>query len=77
MLPAPRFLTLLWSIVVAVVIVTAFAMVPGSLDVFRTPKDIALLTLSLVLITVGATGALLSDDLGRLLLGPASPPSPQ
>lgn len=68
MLQAPRFLTLLWSIVVATVVATAFAMVPGSLDVFRTPKDVVFLTLSLVLLAVGATGALLSDDLGRILL---------
>lgn len=63
-----RFLAVLWCIVVATVVATAFVMEPGSLDVFRTPKDIALLTLSLVLLAVGAAGGLLSDEAGRSLL---------
>jgi O-antigen ligase len=63
---ASRFLALLWALVVVTIIVTATAMVPGSLDVFRTPKDIALFVLCLSLVGVGLAGALLSDDIARL-----------
>jgi O-antigen ligase len=62
-----RFLTLLWCLVVATVIVTPLAMAPGSYDVFRTPKDIAFLTLALLLIACAAAGALLSDSIARTL----------
>jgi O-antigen ligase len=73
--PAPRrFLTLLWSIVAATVLVTAFAMEPGSIDVFRTPKDVALLICCLVILVVGAAGALLSDDVARAFRRLQTPP---
>lgn len=56
----------MWSLVVAMVFVTAFAMRADSYDVFRTPKDVALLTISLLLITLGTAGALLSEDVAAL-----------
>lgn len=62
-----RFLTLLWCIVVATAVSAPLAMVPGSFDVFRTPKDVVFLALALVLIAAGAAGALLSDEIGRAL----------
>jgi O-antigen ligase len=65
--PTRRFLTLLWCLVVAMVIGTPLVIVPGSFDVFRTPKDVLFLTLSLLLIAAGAVGALLSDEIGRIL----------
>src|SRR5688572_21437542 len=65
--PTRRFLTLLWCLVVATAVSVPLAMVPGSFDVFRTPKDVVFLTLSLLLIAVGAAGALLSDEIGRAL----------
>lgn len=58
---------LLSCLVAATVVATPLAMDGGSFDVFRTPKDIVFLTLSLLLIAIGAAGALLSDDFGRLL----------
>jgi O-antigen ligase len=67
-----RFLTLLWCLVVATAVSAPLAMVPGSFDVFRTPKDVVFLTLSLLLIAAGAAGALLSDEIGRALR-PRSP----
>jgi O-antigen ligase len=71
--PASRFLAILSALVVVTVVATATAMVPGSLDVFRTPKDIALFILCLLLLGVGMAGALLSDDVARLfdVRGPA------
>jgi len=71
--PTRIFLTLLWCLVVATAIGAPLAMVPGSFDVFRTPKDVVFLTLSLLLIAAGAAGALLSDEIGRILQprGPA------
>jgi O-antigen ligase len=71
--PTRIFLTLLWCLVVATAIAAPLAMVPGSFDVFRTPKDVVFLTLSLLLIAAGAAGALLSDEIGRILQprGPA------
>lgn len=68
------FLTVLSTIVAAIVIATSTAMEPGSLDVFRMPKDAALLSLSLLLITVGGAGALLSDDVARLYRRLRTPP---
>jgi hypothetical protein len=62
-----RFLTLLWCLVAATAISAPLAMVPGSFDVFRTPKDVVFLTLSLLLISLGAAGALLSDEIGGAL----------
>jgi len=64
---ARRFEALLWSLVAATVLLTPLAMVPGSFDVFRTPKDIVFLTLSLLLIGAATIGALLSDELAQLL----------
>ncbi len=71
--PARSFLTLLWCLVVAAAVGAPLAMVPGSFDVFRTPKDVVFLTLSLLLIAAGAAGALLSDEIARILQprGPA------
>ncbi len=65
--PTRRVLNLLWCLVVATTIATPLAMAPGSFDVFRTPKDIVFLTLSLLLIAVGVAGALLSDEIGRII----------
>jgi O-antigen ligase len=62
-----RFLSLLWLLVVAIAVASPLAMHPGTFDVFRTPKDIVFLTLSLLLLAAGAAGALLSDDVGRIL----------
>jgi O-antigen ligase len=62
-----RFLTLLWVLVAAIVLVTPLAMVPGSFDVFRLPKDVALFTLSLLLLAMGIAGALMSDEIARTL----------
>lgn len=56
----------MWSLVVAMVFVTPFAMQADSYDVFRTPKDVALLTISLLLITVGTAGSLLSENVAAL-----------
>lgn len=56
----------MWSAVAAMVFLTAFAMQPESHDAFRTPKDVALLTISLLLITIGTAGALLSDGVAQL-----------
>lgn len=58
---------LLWSLVVLTCIATAAAMEPGSADVFRTPKDVALLITCLAILTAGAVGALLSDPIAGLL----------
>jgi O-antigen ligase len=71
--PTRVFLTLLWCLVVATAIAAPMAMAPGSFDVFRTPKDVVFLTLSLLLLGAGAAGALLSDEIGRILQprGPA------
>jgi O-antigen ligase len=71
--PTRIFLTLLWCLVVATAVAAPLAMVPGSFDVFRTPKDVVFLTLSLLLLAVGAAGALVSDEIGRTLQprGPA------
>lgn len=71
--PTRSFLTLLWCLVGLTAVATPLAMVPGSFDVFRTPKDVVFLTLSLLLIAAGAAGALLSDEIGRILRprGPA------
>lgn len=65
--PTRSLLTLLWCLVVATAAGTPLLMVPGSFDVFRTPKDVAFLTLSLLLIAAGTAGALLSDDIARVL----------
>ncbi|HYC60587.1 MAG TPA: O-antigen ligase family protein [Thermoanaerobaculia bacterium] len=62
-----RFLTVLWVLVVAILLVTPLVMVPYSFDVFRTPKDAVFVSLSLLLIAALAGGALLSDDAARLL----------
>ena len=71
--PTRIFLTMLWCLIVVTAIASPLAMVPGSFDVFRTPKDVVFLTLSLLLIAAGAAGALLSDEIGRVLQprGPA------
>jgi O-antigen ligase len=71
--PTRIVLALLWCLVVATAVATPLAMVPGSFDVFRTPKDAVFLTLSLLLIAAGAAGALLSDEIARVLQprGPA------
>lgn len=61
-----RFLTVLWTLVAATLLITAVAMEPGSMDVFRTPKDVALLVCGLAIITACAAGALLSDDVAAL-----------
>ncbi len=61
-----RFLMLLWSLVAATALATAVAMSPGSFDVFRTPKDVALLVSCLAILTAGAAGALLNDDVAQL-----------
>jgi O-antigen ligase len=65
--PIRRFVTLLWCLVAAISVIAPLAMDGGSFDVFRTPKDIVFLTLSLLLIAAGAIGALLSNDVARLL----------
>lgn len=51
----------MWSVVVMMIFITATAMQPGSYDVFRTPKDVALLILALLLIALAAAGGLLSE----------------
>jgi O-antigen ligase len=66
-MPERRFLSLLWCLIAATVLLTPLAMVPESYDVFRTPKDIAFLTLSLLLIAAACAGALWSDGLARIL----------
>lgn len=48
------------------VVASATAMEPGSIDVFRTPKDVALFVACLAIVTAGAAGALLSDDVAAL-----------
>lgn len=58
---------MVWALVAAIVIITPLMMIPSSFDVFRTPKDIALLTLSLLLLAVGIAGALLSDEIARVM----------
>jgi hypothetical protein len=60
-----RFLLLLWSLVAATALATAVAMSPGSFDVFRTPKDVALLSGCVVLLAAGVAGALLSEDIAQ------------
>jgi O-antigen ligase len=65
--PTRRFLALLWCLVVATVISAPLIMVPGSFDVFRAPKHVVFLALSLLLIAAAAAGALLSDEIGRAL----------
>jgi O-antigen ligase len=62
-----RFLTLLWGMVAAMAFVTPLVMIPYSFDVFRTPKDVVFMSLSLLMIAAAAGGALLHDDLARLL----------
>ncbi|MFL6245843.1 MAG: O-antigen ligase family protein [Thermoanaerobaculia bacterium] len=69
-----RYLMLLWGIVAATVVVTALAMAPGSYDVFRMPKDLALLICSMAIITAGAAGALLSDDIAQRFRRLQTPP---
>lgn len=61
-----RFLVLLWALVAAISVVTPLVIVPYSFDVFRTPKDVVFLSLSLLLIAFAVGGALLSDDVARL-----------
>ncbi|MDP9192367.1 MAG: O-antigen ligase family protein [Acidobacteriota bacterium] len=65
--PTRRFLALLWCLVVATVLIPPLTMVPRSFDVFRTPKHVVFLALSLLLIAAAAAGALLSDEIARVL----------
>lgn len=71
---SPRFLIVLWSVVAGTVVVTAAAMQPGSFDVFRTPKDLALLVCALGILIIGAAGALFSNDLLPILRRLQTPP---
>lgn len=61
----PRFLVLSWVLVAAILLVTPLVIAPGGYDVFRTPKDVVFLSLSLLLIAVGAGAALLSAENAR------------
>lgn len=62
-----RFLVVLWVLLAAILLITPLVMVPYSYDVFRTPKDVVFLSLTLLLIVAAAGGALLSDDVAPLL----------
>lgn len=65
---------MLWTVRAATVVVTATAMEPGSIDVFRTPKDVALLICGMLILTAGAAGALISDDIAALFRRLYAPP---
>ncbi|HEU4888613.1 MAG TPA: O-antigen ligase family protein [Thermoanaerobaculia bacterium] len=65
---------MLWTLVAATTFSTAMAMEPGSIDVFRTPKEVALLICSMVILVAGAAGALLSDDVAALFRRLSAPP---
>lgn len=72
--PSPnRFLQALWALVAVTSLATVVAMQPGSLDVFRAPKDIALFICAMVLLAFGGTAVLLSDDVLRSLRRLQSP----
>jgi O-antigen ligase len=60
-----RFLGLLWWLVAAISIASPLVMAPYSYDVFRTPKDVVFVSLSLILISTAVGGALLSDNFAR------------
>lgn len=61
------------AFVAAAVIATPLVVQRGTIDVFRTPKDVVFELLALAIFAVAAAGALLRDDVARRLMAARTP----
>lgn len=61
-LPASPFENILFALVAATVVITAFAVSPGAFDIFRTPKTVAFQLLALAILGIGGAAMLLSEN---------------
>jgi O-antigen ligase len=71
--PSSVFETTAWVIVAATMLVMPLVIMRPALDMFRTPKDVFFLTMSLLVFAWTAAGALFREDLARMVRIPRFP----